>query len=112
MVYPYSEGYQVWGGARRTPSPGLSFRSTAVNVEPRSTTSGATIGLTSQRFEVIVPSGSGPTAAGPVGGARLRLVHGPMSGCESGEVLLYDTSVVTDRDGAIRVALPPRDLDG
>ena len=86
----------------------MSFRSAAVSVEPHSTTSGATIGLTSQRFQVLVPSRFGTAAfsAGPVAGARLRLVHGAMSGCDTGEVLEYDLAAVTDRDGTIRVALP------
>ena len=108
IVYPYTEGYQIWGGACADADPGVSFRSAAVSVEPHSTTSGATIGLTSQRFQVLVPSGFGTPAfsAGPVAGARLRLVHGAMSGCETGEVLEYDLAAVTDRDGTLRVALP------
>lgn len=108
IVYPYTEGYQMWGGACEDADPGLSFRPAAVNVEPRATTSGASIGLTSQRFMVFVPSGSGSGSIGegPVGGARIRLSHGAMSGCESGEVLEYPATAVTDRDGMIRVALP------
>lgn len=108
IVYPYTEGYQMWGGACDDADPGLSFRPAAVSVEPRATTSGAVIGLTSQRFEVSVPSGFDTTwfRAGPVARVRLRLTHGAMSGCESGEVLEYATSAVTDSDGKLRVALP------
>ena len=108
IVYPYTEGYQMWGGACDDADPGLSFRPAAVNVEPRATTSGAVIGLASQQFVVGVPSGFGSASygAGPVAGARIRLSHGAMSGCESGEVLEYAPTTVTDRDGKIRVALP------
>lgn len=108
-VFPYSEGYQVWGGGCADADPGPLYRDPAVSVTPGMTTSGAQFGLTSQKFEVEVPSGHGVApyySSGPVKNVRLRLTHSPMSGCDSGEVLEYDVSEKTDSDGKIRLALP------
>ena len=55
-----------------------------------------------------MPAGHGTPyfSEGPVSGVRLKLTHDPMTGCESGEVLTWDTWVDTASDGTVRVALP------
>lgn len=107
-AFPYAEGYQVWGGACADADPGTVYRPAAFTVAAGVTNSTVQYGVTSQEFKVEVPAGHGTPyfSEGPVSGVRLKLTHDPMTGCESGEVLTWDTWVDTASDGTVRVALP------
>lgn len=108
-VFPYSDGYRLWGGSCADADPGIANRPGPVGVQAGRTTSSAPIGLAAQPVQVVILPADERLPAfprGPVRNAAIQLVHAPMSGCPAGETLTYDATALTDLTGTVRLAMP------
>lgn len=107
-LFPYLNGYQVWGGTCQdadpegiNPSTGLAYfpggqRAAAVASNPAQSTS-VNVPLKSADVRVRLANNT------PVAGAAVVAYHDPDNGCTGGKVLDLGS---TASDGYVRIALP------